>query len=523
MRRLLLFSMVALLLVPAAASARAKTSGGVPLPPGAVKSDNLEYLGSFGGEGLVEGKFDRVHGRSVLITTGRFGFRIYDVGNPARPRLLDEFQPAMILDSSAAENPSDGYWQDEDMDIDTRRKLIIGALDPRHDNDDQESCEGVGTDPDPPILSKTRNPGCRSGFFVISYGNPHNLRQVGDFVDLPAGHTASCINNCDYIWTGGPARRTDLAYLGPFDEGGRGDGRPIWVTDLRNARKPKVFGNPIDLWRNDGATDYSHDVQVDERGIAWVSGRGGIRGYATKGTHRDPTSNLLREATPWDPILVAGGGVGGVNAPDSMFMHNSWRPTNDSVQAEGVEKGNILIGTEEEFIDDSCETDGRLVVSDLTDSWGGEQALNSTPDTPYRMKPLDTFHPAQDTSETAADSDECSAHYFELRKSTLAQAWYAQGLRLIDVSNARDIRQIGYYRVSTGDTATDSNSWDVAWRGNLVYLFDMNRGIEILRLKGGAAASARMRKVTAPSMKRPARFKAVSSLESGGLVCPLFE
>ena len=85
MRRLLLFSMVALLLVPTAASARAKSSGGVPLPPGAVKSDNLEYLGSFGGKGLVEGKFDRVRGRSVLITTGRFGFRIYDVSDPRAP------------------------------------------------------------------------------------------------------------------------------------------------------------------------------------------------------------------------------------------------------------------------------------------------------------------------------------------------------------------------------------------------------------------------------------------------------
>ena len=47
-----------------------------------------------------------------------------------------------------------------------------------------------------------------------------------------------------------PARgANDLAWLGPFDTvtTGRGDGRPIWVTDMRNARKPKVFGNPIDL------------------------------------------------------------------------------------------------------------------------------------------------------------------------------------------------------------------------------------------------------------------------------------
>jgi len=517
MRRLLLFSMVALLLVPTAASARAKSSGGVPLPPGAVKSDNLEYLGSFGGMGLTEGKFDRVRGRSVLITTGRFGFRTYDVSDPARPRLLDEFQPALILDASANQDPKTGYWQDEDMDIDVRRKLIIGALDPRHDDDEGgPPCTEQGT-----LGAKNRDPDCRSGFFVISYRNPGNLRQVGEFVDLPAGHTASCINDCDYVWTGGPARRDDLAYLGPFTIGGRGDGRPIYVTDLRNARRPKVFGNPIDLWRNDGATDYSHDVQVDERGIAWVSGRGGIRGYATEGSHRDPTSNRLREATPWDPILVAGGGVGGANEPETMFMHNSWRPTGRSVKAEGVERGNILIGTEEEFNDD-CASDGRLVLSELTDSWGGEPALNSTPEAPYRMTPLDTWHPAQDTPETVSTDASCSAHYFELRKSTLAQAWYAQGLRLIDVSDARNVRQVGYYRVSTGSTTTDSNSWDVAWRGNLVYLFDMNRGIEILRLKGGAAASARMRKVTAPSMKRPARYRAVSSLEAGDLVCPLF-
>ena len=93
---------------------------------------------------------------------------------------------------------------------------------------------------------------------MISYGDPRNLRQVGDFVELPAGHTASCINDCDYVWTGGPARRTDLNYLGPpppFDPvTGRGDGRPIWVTDLRKASASRrSSSNPIDLYRNDGS------------------------------------------------------------------------------------------------------------------------------------------------------------------------------------------------------------------------------------------------------------------------------
>jgi hypothetical protein len=512
MRRLLLSALAVAAALPATASA---ATAAVPVPEGAAISDSLEYLGQVESPGLVEGKFDAVRGRNILITTGRFGFRTYDVSDAANPKLLDTFQPPDIL----GEN---GYWQDEDMDIDTRRKLIIGALDPRHDDIRQDLCPGIGNDtPGPPPVSKTRPAGCRSGFYVISYANPRNLRQIGDFVELPAGHTASCIDGCKYIWTGGPARRDDLAYLGPFTSGGRGDGRPIWVTDLRNARKPKVFGNPIDLWRNDQVTDYSHDVQVDEEGIAWVSGRGGIRGYATKGRHRDPFTNLVRKAQPWDPILVAGGGVAGVNHPETMFMHNSERPIDSDIGATGVAANNVLIGTEEDF-DGTCDQMGRLVLSDITDSLGGEPAVNSTQAAPYRMKVLDTFHPTQDTPETAVPSTECSAHYFQVQGTTVAQAWYAQGLRLIDVSNARDVRQIGYYRVATGNATTDSLSWDVAWRGDVIYLFDMNRGIEILRLKRGARASARMKSVVAPSISERVRLRAVSSLDSTDLVCPIF-
>ena len=205
-------------------------AGAAPLaepPPGAQISSSLEYVARVPGTAMVvEGKFDRARGRDVLIVTGRFGFKTLDVSDPTNPQLLDTFQPPEILGPN-------GYWQDEDMDIDVRRNLIIGALDPRHDNVDQVSCPGIGT-----LGAKTRNPGCRSGFYVISYGDPENLVQVGDFVDLPAGHTVSCIDKCNYVWTGGPARRNDQLDLGPFTPGGRGDGRPIWVTDLRNPTQP---------------------------------------------------------------------------------------------------------------------------------------------------------------------------------------------------------------------------------------------------------------------------------------------
>jgi hypothetical protein len=546
--------LAALLLIPAAASAQA--------PPGAAISNNLEYVTRVAGAaGITEGKFDYVRGRKVLVITGRFGFKTYDVSDPEDPELLDEFLPAGIDPPGTTTSPLGGYWQNEDMELDTRRKLIIGALDPRHN----DAGPADGPCPHNDGLA-VRDVDCESGFFVISYADPSNMRQIGDFVSLPSGHTSSCIQNCRYIWTGGPARRSDQDWLttiipqgpGPATLQNRliGDGRPIWVTDLRDSANPRVSDEPIDLYRNDGYTDYSHDVDEDARGIAWVAGRGGIRGYASRGRHRDPYQNRVRQATPFDPILVAGGGIewdepparandgndGVAQATD--FMHNSGRPTDGAVRASGVRNGNVLIGTEEDFTT-PCQESGRIVAVDLTDSWGGEPAQNSTRTRPYRMNALDSFHPFLDTPETANPALGCSAHYFEIRASTLAAGWYGQGLRLVDVSNARDLRQIGYYRVtSTGADNPSSNSWDVAWyndraprgsrarksgrksRGDYIYLMDMSRGVEILRLRGGANASARMKSVVAPSVRKNDRWAAKpvagSSLASGGYVCPLF-
>jgi hypothetical protein len=479
-------------------------------PPGAAMSDNLKYVTRVPGTGqVVEGKFDRVDGRQVLVLTGRFGFKTFDVSEPSDPQPLDSFIPSDLA--------AGGYWQNEDMEIDRRRKLIIGALDPRHTDNPLAGC---------PVGGSVRNVNCKSGFYVISYADPDHLEQVGDFVELPSGHTSSCIDDCNYIWTGGPARRDDQGWLGPILTQPRpiGDGRPIWVTDLRDPSNPIVHNDPIDLWRNDGYTDYSHDVNVDDQGIAWVSGRGGIRGWATGGLHRDPFTDQVREATPVNPVLVAGGGVGGTAQP-VMFMHNSERPTSGAVQASGVADGNVLVGTEEDFTT-PCGSSGKIVLSNLTDSWGGEGSANSTLDHPYRMQALDSFHPFVDTPETANPDLGCSAHYFEIRGSTLAGGWYGQGLRLLDISNARDVRQVGYFRV-TGTSASNpsSNSWDTEWRNDrFVYLFDMSRGVEILRLRNGAHASDAMQTVTAPSVARDSRAaQPVSTLDSSGrLICPLF-
>ena len=194
------------------------------------------------------------------------------------------------------------------------------------------------------------------------------------------------------------------------------------------------------------------------------------------------------------------------------------------MRARGVRKGNVALMTEEDFTE-PCDQGGRIVAADIAELIGGEGATNSTPEHPSRMTALDSFHPARNAADSSAPITSCSAHYFQLQGSTLAAAWYGEGLRVIDASNARNLRQVGYYYVTGTDAETNpSLSWDTAWRGNLVYLFDMDRGIEVLRLKGGAHGAAKLATVREPRRTGADRLAKVpvSGLTPGSLVCPLF-
>ena len=82
------------------------------------------------------------------------------------------------------------------------------------------------------------------------------------FEELPTGHTTTCVNDCQFLWTGGPAATATQRAAGwTF-------GRPIIVTDLTDPDNPVGHTlDPVDLFRRDGVTAYSHDVDVD----AWAS------------------------------------------------------------------------------------------------------------------------------------------------------------------------------------------------------------------------------------------------------------
>jgi hypothetical protein len=241
---------------------------------------------------------------------------------------------------------------------------------------------------------------------------------------------------------------------------------------------------PVDLFRQDGVTAYSHDVQVDDMGIAWVSGQGGTRGYWTQGKHRDPITGAKREASPLQPIPYAGGGFSAdqTNDPDGGFEHNAERPVGHDAP-KAYRKGEFLLATEEDFAEPElgCSKQGHFNIATLDGSYNGE-AWRSTPAQPFRLKTVGSWAPYQQEGSRpvggpyAPGSEFCSAHYFDVSGATVAYAWYGEGTRFLDISDPRHPRQIAYYRPD------DTLVWASYFRGNYVYTADHVRGIGVLRL-----------------------------------------
>ena len=401
-------------------------------------------------------------GKNMFVSTAH-GVYSYDISDPAAPTLQSAI-PMYI-------------WENEDMAIDKKRDLLFVSRDPR----------GFTTMATPGSLFPY------GAVHIISIKDPAAMTPVNVF-PVPAGHTSTCINSCRFLWTSGP-----VASLTTQSEW---DGRPIFATDISDPRNPVACPKPIDTQRNDGVTDYVHDVQVDPRGIAWVAGAGGVRGYWTSGTHRDPVTGKRRTATGCKPIPYAGGGTP-TSATPSRFMHNSWR--NPKIEVDG-KRGHVLFATEEEITSD-CATSGRFATYDLRGSYEG-QGWRNIDKTHFRMKVLDTWTPEKQPGSTGCDS----AHYLSDRgDGLLAYAFYGQGTRFLDASNPKNIKQVGYYRPNNGD------AFAPYWYRGHVYVADFTRGVDVLRFKGGNSRR------TAPAPLSSTADSQVQFDPDLGYMCPLPE
>ena len=189
----------------------------------------LSYTNAGLGKGAAKGR----EARDVMLVTGRFGLKSYSLADPANPQLLDEVtaEELRLPGDPAVQYGADGtpistFWQNEDMDVDRKRKLAIMSRDPR-------AYAGTTTlspgDPNPAGATNI------AGFYVVDVRDPENM-EIRSFQQLPTGHTTTCINDCRWLWSGGPAATTKQQ-----TELGWTFGRPIIATDLSNPRKPRAY------------------------------------------------------------------------------------------------------------------------------------------------------------------------------------------------------------------------------------------------------------------------------------------
>jgi len=370
-------------------------------------SNNVEFVANI--PALVSAISIAFIGNDMFVSTVH-GVYAYDISDVANPQLLGAI-PMYI-------------WENEHMTADAGRHLIFVSRDPR----------GFTT----PLTSGGTFP--YGAIHIIDVSNPTTMHQVG-FFTLPVGHTSTCIGDCRYIWTGGPAAGTAL----PADWGGR----PIRATDVSDPLHPVDCGKWLDTGANDGKTDYAHSIDIDDNGVVWVSGRGHVRGFWTGGPHVNPVDRKVETASPCDPIPYAGGGTNEGNRAEAI-IHNSWHDPSASVDGRS---GDVLYATEEDTTTD-CKLAGRFLTYDIGGSYHGEGFAN-TDKTHFRLAKLDQWTPQGQPGSTGCDS----AHWFTERGQThlIAEAFYSQGTRFLDVSDPRHIRQAGYFNAG-GDT------WAAYWR-----------------------------------------------------------
>jgi hypothetical protein len=431
------------------------------IPANAIKSDNVEVVMNTRGIS-VDGigsypaypSLNFVHyedlGYDFLVANGTAGLALWSLKDKENPVYVSK------VTSEQLRQPGDAiarFWEGENLTVDGKRKLVYMTRDPR----------GFG--------GSTSNG--KAGLYIIDIKDPWNPKLLG-FHQVPAGHTATCINDCRFVWSVGPAGPG-----GPLPAGFTG--MPVYVTDVRDVAHPFTYPQPLDTGRRDGTTAYVHSVDVDHNGVAWTSGYGGVRGYWTDGKHYDPLQKVTRWATATDPIPYAGGWIN--TTASNALMHNSYHVPQG---LSGRPAGDVILMTHEAN-NNSCDRAGRFITASIAGSFDG-QSWTSTSAKPFRIEKLGDYSPKNDPAWNP--NGDCSAHWFTVQGDIVTMAFYEQGVRFLDIADPKNPKLVGWYREpgqkADGDKPAilSSNSSAAYWHDGLVYIADYNRGIDVIKFTG---------------------------------------
>ena len=429
-------------------------AGAVPVP--VVASDNIELLMAMPDVTAISTAFSTTSPTMYVNTLT--GVSTFDISDPKLPKPLGHLpMPHFENEAMALGERADGT-----------KFVLIG-------NDVYSAS---------PTAPGDKYDASGNHVIVVDVTNPASPTIRGQ-VDTPTStHTVQCLSkDCTFAYTSG-------AYdAGKFD-----------LIDLTNLDQPKVTKTITGLVSAmpGGSHNGNHQWDFDDSGIVWGSGGTGVAG--------------LDITDPANPKTVASTDAQATASPYNNFiLHNSYRPgakaftqvrdeatgrlNSGSKETASPFDGNVLLVTEEDYDNPVC---GGGAGEGTFSTWHipYADAAQYKTDNPLnkvkmgKITPLDNWNTEiLNSGQPTVAGGLCSAHYFTYHDSGfVAQGWYQQGTRILDVRNPRDIKQVGYF--FTGATET----WHAYWvpqyvngvqtgkETNIVYTNDAARGIDVLQV-----------------------------------------
>ena len=429
-----------------------------------ISSDNVHLLTTIPDVAAISGEF-ALTGDFFYVSSLK-GVTAYDTSNPEQPQPLGVFADAFF------ENESMTYGE-RVVDGELRRFVVLGI----------DLVSVPVTDPEHAHLGFDR-------LHILDVTDPMNMFIAGDLETTTSTHTVQCVSqaDCRYAYTAG----TD----GFFEV--------LDFSDIDNPKIAKKVASPAAGPNAVFASGAGHYWDFDTADVGWHTGSGGAAAFDV--------------SDPANPRPIQATNAKSLDTPYNDFiLHNSKRPNAEKFQpgaAPDVDKGNVLLVTEEDYFNDGNEVQ-------CTQETGSEAGTFQTWYIPhldgqkYRagnrkgepgqgtIKPLDIVNAPAEFGDNAPLSTPagafCSGHWFDYHPDGIvAQGYYQQGLWFEDVSNPNEIAYYGHY------TPVAAEVWDAYWvpkRGkdgkptgltNLVYTADAVRGIDVLRVDlpstGGGAA-----------------------------------
>lgn len=454
-RRLLLIAVTVLMIVGALPASAVN----VPV----VSSDNVEVLHSFPDVAAISAAFAS-DSPTMYVSTLK-GLSAYDISAPAQPRHLSTFEFA--------------YWQNEAAQLGERVvdgkpvKFILVGLD--------------GIYAVSPTDSSRRTSTSAKELVVVDVTNPTSMRIRGRVQVGTSTHTVSCVNpECTHAYSAG-------------------SGSTFSIIDMTDLDKPVEIAKP----KTAVGGFAGHDWDLDAQGIFWHVGAKGTVGFDV--------------SNPTNPVPVAGTNAAGGKAPYNNFIHhNSIRPHAENFVSEGrdatgtpitrdaaLDAGNVMLITEEDYLDPTCQGGEGSFQTWRVPYVDAQQYAGDNPDfrpAQGKIEPLDMWNTELlDSGRRSIAGALCSAHYFTYHEGGfVAQGWYQQGTRILDVRDPSDIKQVGYFFTGASETWSaywvpeyDASGHQTGRDTNLVYTADV-RGIDVLRVGLPTTAPAETAELRAP-------------------------